>query len=196
MKPTSSHRTFPQSLCHHCTGVKYTQSKAGSLFLMCTRTERRYAQQPLTVCSAFQPSSMVDLEIEHRTTEQIRNNVLTTKFHQHCSSVFETNSLERATSSWQRIHHEDPQRILFQKSSQENSSITFEFEKGHKLPSPQLSPSFCFIIHDQKTIEWSNKPVRSHILGWISTQLSSPPAQQVNVLISQAKVIRFKNSLT
>ena len=37
---------------------------------MCTRTERRYAQQPLTVCSAFQPSSMVDLEIEHRTTSK------------------------------------------------------------------------------------------------------------------------------
>lgn len=194
-------RIFPQSLCHHCKGIQYTQSKSGSLFLMCKRTDRRYAPQPLTVCTAFEPtySIQVQVQIDEALYPLNDPNEFQFKFHLQTDLVIPQHDIldhQPVYSCWQRVEPINAKQVFFQRTEQQESTFDFDFEKGHKLPSPILSPSFSFVIHRSNLIEWSDKPKRYSTLGWFSTlpyQAADYPLPQ---LIKQAKFITFKVYMT
>ena len=56
-KEIKEERPFAESLCYACKGLRLIQARRGATYLMCTQLPQRYFPQPVTRCSAFEPSS-------------------------------------------------------------------------------------------------------------------------------------------
>ena len=167
-------RSFPQSICHSCAGVKYTQSKNGSLFLMCTQTAVRYPRQPLSLCHAFQALDRINLAVEQvdGTTQtfpfrisahMLLNDGLSA---QQKESDFVSNTLTIKRSG-RIIHVEDQGKVYFELITGEYP--LFCFEKDQILPQSQLCLEGSFILNSHLQIEWTRVPKRAPLLATLDS---------------------------
>lgn len=44
---------FPSSLCHHCVGLRWVQTRKGTAYMMCMLRSERYLPQPMRECRFF-----------------------------------------------------------------------------------------------------------------------------------------------
>ena len=177
-------RSFPQSLCHQCQGVKYTQSKSGSLFLMCTRTDVRYPRQPLDVCHAFQAMHTIKLELE---SHQGGNLEFTFSIKAHLlaplSSIVTSKSLNHSPNQELRRSEWVPCQSLssahtainFGRKGTESLAL-FSFEVEQSLPRVQLCPPGSLFVNRNFQIEWSSTAQRVPLLAILEC------SQGVNVI--------------
>ena len=168
-------RSFPQSICHTCTGVKYTQSKNGSLFLMCTQTATRYPRQPLSLCHAFQALDLINLVVEQvdGTTQtfpfrisahMLLNDGLLALQQKESECVSNTQAIKR---SGRIIHVVDQDKTYFELMTGEQS--LFCFEKDQTLPPSQLCLEGSFILNSHLQIEWTRVPKRAPLLATLDS---------------------------
>ncbi len=61
----------PDSLCHRCRALRHVESGRGGQFLMCTATDEKYPQQPVTACPEF-----VDAQKVWPAPERNRDSIL------------------------------------------------------------------------------------------------------------------------
>lgn len=163
-------RSFPQSICHQCQGVKYTQSKSGSLFLMCTRTATRYPRQPLSLCHAFQELKKVRVELRSHLGGKydfifnVQSRLLIDLSTTNPSESIELSNQQYVEWIPKTNENERQDTISFVKHSSEQASL-FRFELGHSLPDIQLCPPGSLFINQSLQIEWTSTAQRVSLLA-------------------------------
>ena len=67
---SASPAPFPESVCHRCTGLRFTGKIEGSLFLQCLYRSERYLPQPVYACGAFERRAAHLLHLDVRDAEK------------------------------------------------------------------------------------------------------------------------------
>ena len=179
-------RVFPQSLCHHCQGVQYTQSKSGALFLMCTLTPRRYSTQPITICSAYTERKIVKAQIHRHNTLEVALELSI-----YLPPKLSTQLIVSGQKSvWHRHVSKDNEKVFFEKSHL-NLELEECFEDYLRQEKPQLTPGGALVFHREGLLEWVENPKRLHVFGWVEFGHSPTEVLMIRRAFHQASQITF-----
>ncbi|MAD61362.1 MAG: hypothetical protein CMH49_07620 [Myxococcales bacterium] len=192
-------RSFPQSLCHQCQGIKYTQSKSGSLFLMCTRTDVRYPRQPLDVCHHFQAMPTIKLELESRQGGKLE---FTFSISDHLlaplPSILTGESLNHSPnqqlikSEWVPCPSLSSAHTasIFGKKDTESLAL-FSFEVEQSLPRVQLCPPGSLFVNRNFQIEWTSTAQRVPVLAILECSQGIKAISEFEQALSNAYKMTF-----
>ncbi len=156
-------RVFSQSQCHQCQGVRYTQSKSGSLFLMCQLTQRRYPPQPVSICSSKQPHSLIRLTIKDHAPQDTVFQLCSPLNHEQVSMFSEL----KEELTWGRRLDNQADNISFEPMNQD--LIAHFFALNINDSSPKLSPSGCFSLSSSMNLNWHLNSGRYTSPLWLDT---------------------------
>jgi hypothetical protein len=179
-------RVFPKSLCHNCEGVQYTQSKSGSVFLMCTLTERKYATQPIMICSAYQALPLIKVQVESPSGKRV---LLFMRTRLSLADLEECR-LHMEQSVWTRLISIDEQKCFFQNVDSSSSQIGL-FQCGVSSLKKAFVPSGAFVFHEATLIEFVDKPERLQCLGWLDSTCNTLRIEHIQEILRQAIKVTF-----
>jgi hypothetical protein len=179
-------RVFPKSLCHNCTGVQYTQSKSGSLFLMCTLTERKYATQPITICSAHQALPLIKVQVE----SPIGKSILLYMRTRLSLADLEECRLHMQKSVWTRVISIEEQKCFFQNVDSNSSQIGL-FQCGVSSLKKAFVPSGAFVFHEANLIEFVDRSERLRVFGWLDSTCNTLKIERIQEILRQATKLTF-----
>lgn len=180
MSATQPIRPFAQSLCHQCKGVRYTQSKAGSLFLMCQLMERRYPPQPVHHCSIAQPRPLlkVILHFDDQSQQEL-SFCLPPRLE---ALVSHTVLNEMVSLTWQKHNLDDLQELKFSPIFTEHKFL----ETIEDATETQLCPPGYLSLSPQGELSWSSSANRAPLFAWLNTRPQEGVISSVNELMTRA----------
>ena len=173
-------RVFAKSLCHQCEGVRYTQSKAGSLFLMCQLKMPRYPPQPVHHCGAYRQRQTINILVTQRdqSTNELNLSLSPTLSE---SILLEPSLREHLT--WYRQDETSSEIISFEGSPLLLESLKRQMGRHVK---PQLCPPGCLSISPKGDLIWSSSAHRSTPFAWLNTRACKGDIVEADELMKSA----------